>query len=71
MEWMTSRSQLGHVRVGTEGGLIVLSASPSQPGSNDNEPNRGCGESFEYQKLNHLSRNDNLGDRLDVGDSLN
>ena len=69
MEWMTSRSQLGHVRVGTEGGLIVLSASPSQPGSNHNEPNRGGGESFEDQKLNHRRRKDNLGARGDGGDS--
>ena len=55
MKWMACRSQLGRLGVRIEA-LIVLSTSPSEPGSNDNEPNRGGGQSLEDQELNHSRR---------------
>ena len=60
MKWRGSRFKRGRVR-GIEGCLIMLSASPSEPGSNDDEPNRGGGQSFKEQELNHSLREDDLG----------
>lgn len=39
----------------------MLPTSPSEPGSNDDQPNRRGGQSFEDQELNHSRREDDLG----------
>jgi hypothetical protein len=61
MKWRVSNFQFGCVRACTHGRLVMLPASPSEPGPNDDEPNRGGGQSFIDQKLNHRRRQDDLG----------
>lgn len=39
----------------------MLPASPSEPRPDDDEPNRGGGQSFKDQELNHRRRKNDLG----------
>ena len=61
MKWRTSRFQLGCARVRTDGRSVMLPAAPSEPGPSYDESNRGGGQPFKDQELNHCRREDDLG----------